>query len=101
MEVAPYESCIVCFRGDTTTAIGFRGEAEWCIAGLLRLGVPPDQAEATFLPFAKHELGCDPGTVPDGQIDYAVRLCRACANRVGAHVGDVRDGEIPTYAPLE
>jgi hypothetical protein len=26
--VAPYESCVACFRGDTDTAFVLRGEAE-------------------------------------------------------------------------
>ena len=39
----PFQSCVVCFRGDTTTAMMFRGEAELVIAGFMRLGLPEEE----------------------------------------------------------
>jgi hypothetical protein len=58
--VAPFESCVSCFRGDTRTIVFIEGEAEWHIAGLSRLaGIPLDQADATFMHLAEHVLGCD------------------------------------------
>jgi hypothetical protein len=97
--VAPFESCIVCFAGDTTTCIAFEGEAEWMIAGLHKIGLPVDQAQATFLFIAASELGCEPGTVPDGRFTEVVRLCQRCAEKANVPVGEP-GGLVPTlHAP--
>jgi hypothetical protein len=94
--VARYESCIACFRGDTSTAFAVVGEAEWAIAGLHALaGIPLDQAEATILVFAQQELGCDPGMVPAGVSTFTIRLCRDCARKTGVEVGSLDAGTIP------
>jgi hypothetical protein len=85
--VAPFQSCVVCLRGDVTTMIVLRGQAEWAIAGLMRLGIPRDQAMGTVEKFAETELGCRPGKVPDGTFDYAARVCRECAEKAGCRVG--------------
>lgn len=66
-------SCIVCFQG-TDTALAFRGSPEWCVAGLLVLGVPKDQAYATF------EL-CHPN--PPELMTVTYRVCASCASRSG------------------
>lgn len=94
-KVAPYDSCIACYRGDVTTAVAFQGEAEFVVAGIRRAtGIPLEQAEATFMAFAENELGCDPGMVPTGRITQAVRLCVACAMKAGTEVGPVA-GDVP------
>ena len=38
--------------------------------------------------FAESELECDPGMVPGGDIEVAIRLCRDCAGKAGANVGE-------------
>jgi hypothetical protein len=96
-QVASHESCVSCFKGDTTTAVFLHGEAEWIIAGIHKLGVPLDQAGAIVRDWAEEEMGCLPGKVPVGRFDFAVRLCRDCAARTGAAVGDVTDERHPTY----
>jgi phage tail sheath gpL-like len=94
--VAPYESCIACLKGDVSTAVAFRGEAEFIIAGIHKAaGIPVELATATFAAFAEQELGCDPGTVPTGQVTHAVRLCTDCAQRTGTTVAPVPD--VPCY----
>ena len=88
--VAPFQSCISCFRGDTKTVVQAEGEAEWHIAALMHwAGLPSEQATATFLFYCEHELGCEPGRVPDGRFTHAFRLCRDCAARTGVDAVEV------------
>ena len=94
--VAPYESCIVCFKGDTTTAVAFRGPAEWLIAGLWRLGVPKEQAEATILQLAHDEYECDYGQVPPGEMQNVVLVCEDCASKAELTAAPI-GGEITQY----
>lgn len=61
----------------------------------MKLGLPEDEAIATFGYFAEHELGCEPGTVPGGRITHYVRVCRECAAKAGAKVAKVGADEIP------
>jgi hypothetical protein len=92
--VAPFESCIACFRGDTPTFFWVDGDAEFHVAALLRLaGLPPDQAEVTILAYCERELGCEPGLVPGGRFQF--RLCRECAKKTGARVFHY-EGPAPT-----
>jgi hypothetical protein len=78
----------------TDTGLAFKGEAEWAIAGLLRLGVPEDEASATV------SLGTDsdPGKVPPGVITVAFRVCKSCADQAGMPVGLMAFGQLPTIA---
>ena len=59
------------------------------------VGIPLDQAQATFLVYAEQELGCDPGMVPAGVVTMGVRLCRDCARENDVEVGDLAAGELP------
>lgn len=98
--VAPFNSCIACFRGDTTTAVGVEGNAEFHIAAMARLaGIPIDQASGTLLVWLE-EQGYDPGKVPVGRFSGAFRLCRDCARKTGAKVVSVRDIDkgLPVFA---
>jgi hypothetical protein len=61
-------------------------------------GIPLDQADAVVMQFAEHELGCDPGKVPVGEITYAIRLCRDCARKTGVAVMPNTEGDpLPLY----
>jgi hypothetical protein len=82
------DSCVACLTG-TDTALGFVGEAEWAIAGLQRLGLPPDQAASTV----SYGTGCEPGNVPDGRFQLVVRVCGSCAGAAGFPVGLAAVGE--------
>jgi hypothetical protein len=85
-------------RGDTTTGLVLQGEAEWVIAWLNKvLDLPMEQASRTIEVFCEQELGCEPGTVPAGPFDYAIRLCRECANGTPAIVGIISAGALPCY----
>jgi hypothetical protein len=88
MEVAPFESCIVCYRGDVMTGIAFRGEAEWVLAGLKVLGVPEEDVYPTLRVFLEEEgwTGA-PDEVPSGQITVPVRVCADCAAKTPFSVG--------------
>jgi hypothetical protein len=98
---APFESCIGCSKGDTTTIVQLRGQAEWLIAGLVHLaGISKAEAEAIVLIWAE-ERGYAPGTIPPGWRDYAFRLCRDCAHGTGAVVGKAGEaGPVYTQAAL-
>ena len=56
-KVAPHDSCIACFKGNTTTAVAFEGSAEAHIALLWNVGIPSDQAQATVLAHCEEDLG--------------------------------------------
>ena len=98
MSPAPYQSCVVCYRGDTTTAVVIQGVAEFHIFFLMRkLGLPEDEAAGTVRACAHYELGHDLGTVPVGQYTVAVRLCRQCAEFFDVQIGEL-GGKLPGYA---
>lgn len=71
-------TCTLCLRA-TDTAIGFEGEAEYLIAGLIWLGVENEVAYR----MVSEEFGCDPGMVPTGRHCLYVRLCAKCAAEGG------------------
>jgi hypothetical protein len=75
------ESCIVCMRG-TDTGLGVIGEPEWQIAVLVVLGVPTDEAVATWRVFAA-ELAADPSSGPQDEV-HRIRVCRSCADASGS-----------------
>lgn len=94
--VAPFHSCIRCYRGDTATGFAVMGEAEFVIVALHKLvGLSLDEARTTFAHLAEHEFGCRSGNVPSGQLPVIVRLCRDCAHQIGAVVDDIRRDELP------
>lgn len=78
MIVAPFEGCIACYAGDTRTLIQFRGEPNWLIAGLMKLGLEQELARGIVLAYAAEELGCEPGTAPP-EMQATYRVCRKCA----------------------
>ena len=93
---APYESCVSCLR-DTTTGFALVGEAEWIMGALHELtGTAIEDAEDTLLVYCEHDLGCDPGMVPDGEMTVTFRFCEACAQEAGVPVGDL-SGSVPGY----
>ncbi|UZF57082.1 hypothetical protein LH935_03540 [Gordonia polyisoprenivorans] len=75
-------SCIVCFT-PTDTALAFQGEPEWCIAGLVALGVPEDQAAATFAAEFGTVSPLGVHTVPSEEVTAMYRVCSACASAKG------------------
>jgi hypothetical protein len=97
--VAPHDACVCCLRGDTTTGLAFEGCAEWCIAGLINLGIPDD--EATHMV----ERGIDDGTVDTTARDiyvYPCRVCPTCATRnTSLPVAEVKSGTIPKIVQPE
>ena len=99
--VAPYEACLACVRGDTTTAALLEGEPEWCVAALSHLaGIPLDQAQATVLAYAENECGCAPGKVPAARITFGFRLCRECASSTGAYIFELGSPATAYSQPL-
>ena|SRR5438105_7447926 len=82
-------SCVVCMIG-TDTGLAVRGLAEAATAVLEVCGLPPGQAIAMVEHFAEHELGCEPGTVPDAVQTWGLRLCERCAAPLAEHGMEVR-----------
>jgi hypothetical protein len=99
--VAPFDSCVVCLKGDVTTAVAFRGDAEWSIAALTALGVPDDQAYGVFRA-AMEDQGWtgDPDEVPGGEVVMGLRVCAECVEKSGTGfpLGDA-SGEVPVVTP--
>jgi hypothetical protein len=96
MGPATWQSCVVCYRSDTDTALAFQGEAEFAIAALhAKLGLPLDKAMSTVRIFSEHELGCEPGMVRRGEFTYVFRVCQECADKAGLPVGQVGSGHVP------
>ena len=90
-KIAPHESCVACFRGDTTTIVCIRGEAEFIIAAMHQLtGLSLEEAQGTFQTMAEQDYGCDPGRIPAGVVTAGVRLCGDCAAKTGARVVEAR-----------
>lgn len=90
--VAPYHSCIVCFRGDTTTGLALIGSLEFHAAALVAVGVPMEQATATVsLPETDPDLAAR--IAAEGV--YPVRVCSDCASRGHMTVGEVPN--LPVY----
>jgi hypothetical protein len=84
--VAPLESCIACFKGNTRTVVLVEGEAEWHMAALRRF-VGLSQAEVSGI--FRAYFGCDPAMVPSVRVSCAFRLCRDCADKTGARVTEI------------
>jgi hypothetical protein len=81
----------------TDTGLAFVGEPEWVIAGLVVLGIPMDEAVATWRVFLEEEFE----EVPDVRtrdFTYTVRVCQACVDASGAPltVGLIGGG-VPGY----
>jgi hypothetical protein len=95
--LAPFDSCIGCYRGDVNTGFAAEGDAEFIVVVLHKAaGIPLDEARATFNVYAEHELGCTPGKVPSGRVSLAFRLCGDCAEKHGCQIG-LLSSEIPSY----
>lgn len=83
--VAPFESCVSCFRGDVTTAAVVEGDADYYIATLSKLAsIPLDEAEATVQNMFEEQGS------PSGRFTCAMRLCRDCAEQTGATVVELK-----------
>jgi hypothetical protein len=100
-EVAPFDSCLCCLRGDTTTGLLLEGSPEWVVVSFHKLtDMSLDEAKETFYAMAE-EAGYDPGMVRLGSNRWGVRLCLQCAQKAGARVGELGGDSIPLYAERE
>jgi len=82
------DSCIVCRTG-TDSGVGFRGPAEWALAGIRTLGVPKDEAAVVLVNALNDGLPDEsthfaPGKVPIGEFTAEVRVCGSCVESSGA-----------------
>lgn len=84
-------ACILCFQG-CDTSFGVEGEPEFCVATLIHIGVPSEQASATFM----EATGSEPSSVPN-PAKIEVLCCQSCASKVqGLKVGLRASREIYT-----
>jgi hypothetical protein len=81
--IAPFESCMSCYKGDTVTAVAFYGSREYVVAALM-VGVGVEEPVAIQL-VSDHYNG----------LPFVVRLCCECAERTGLTVGP--DNAIPMF----
>lgn len=89
-------SCIICLQG-TDTGVGFRGEAEWIAAAIVRLGVNDAKIAGAMVSLA---TGCKPGEVPDGITTGAVTICEDCFEQSIFGGRDVKPGVIRLGVPV-
>jgi hypothetical protein len=82
--LAPHDSCMSCYKGDTSTAVAFTGSPEYVVAALMA-GVGVEEPVAVQL-VRDHYNG----------LPFVVRLCRECAQAAGLTVGPANGG-IPNY----
>ena len=97
---ASYRQCIAC-SADTGAGFWVWGDAEYQIATLhSAAGLTLADAADEFAFMAEHELGCDPGELPEGRITVGYLLCFDCAAKTGAVVDDrpTRGPVVPDYA---
>ena len=74
----PSGTCVGCFR-ETDTGTGFVGPVAFAVAALVTVGVEQEVAVKMVSAPCRYDLGCPPGTVPNEDITYRIRLCSACA----------------------
>ena len=92
--VAEEDSCVLCLRG-CDSVIAYIGTTEFIMAGLCRLGIEMDEV----LLMVSAVTGLPSGRVLPGEHTHYVRICEACAARVGApRPGLFLEGEtVPGY----
>ena len=103
----PYEPCLTCFRGDTSTAFGYRGTATAVAAALnTMLGFTIEEAmalvEECIEESNRHSSGIDGGrriggAKSRGVHEWKFRLCRDCARRANITVGEASGKDVPGY----
>lgn len=86
-------TCIVCFK-PTDTGLGFRDDAEWCIAGLQTLGVA-EAHETAWHAWKQHDPTLLEGQVPGGTTEVTVREATAGWSGSRAPVTDAGEGPGP------
>ncbi|MDO0938662.1 hypothetical protein QQY66_45690 [Streptomyces sp. DG2A-72] len=91
-------TCIVCGT-PTDTGIAFRGEAEFLIAGLHKLGVPMKEAAIIVENMCSERYGTDPGMVRSGVLEWTVRVCAESAEKASFTKPGLlaQQGTVPLY----
>jgi hypothetical protein len=83
--LAPYESCMSCYKGDTSTAVAFTGSPEYVVASLM-VTVGVEEPIAMQL-VHDHYNG----------LPFVVRLCSECAEKTAGLTVRPLNGGIPNY----
>lgn len=98
MKVAPYDACVACLRGDTTTGFGLRGEPIWFMAVLhSKIGLSPERAQ-DLVEAAVESMGFAPSALQEQlQIEIDVRVCSECASTHDLEVGELDGDELPGF----
>lgn len=90
--------CLVC-QQMVPTVVAFRGSREWCIAGLQAIGVPDEEAYATFRYYVESELVVPfpaPGRYglaaaigqhePEEWYQLTYSVCQSCIDKSGTNL---------------
>ena len=94
----PYEPCLVCHRGDTSTGFGLRGTAE-AVAARLSFWFGYSAEDAWTIVENRIVHGDGPGIDGARRVggqrrrgihDWQYRLCHGCAHEVGIEVWEKR-----------
>jgi hypothetical protein len=91
----PYEqSCVICLK-PTETGLELEGMPEFVLAGVIKMGVPEEQAHIILAVL----WGKEPGQVPDGIVKTPIPVCAEDADRAGMKAGlvGVPGGQIRVY----
>lgn len=83
--VSHHETCIRCYKPETSCGMVVHGDIDWLAAVLHRFaGIPIDEAMGTA-----EEIYKDQSTTPAQRNMSVVRLCRSCAKLTGVPVHDI------------
>lgn len=103
-------ACIACYAEQTETFVAFDGDVDWLLAGLVALGIPHEEADATLryvwmTEGGNYGLGLKAivktgksrklGPLPLGRHQFSYAVCIKCAEKANMPWG-VR-GATPTY----
>jgi hypothetical protein len=108
--------CLVCLE-EATGAVAFRGSKEWCVAALEAIGVPEEEAYATFRQFVESELvvpfpapgryglAAAIGSEPEEWYQLTYAVCQSCIDKSGTNfilspIGD-EDSAVMCYPQRE
>jgi hypothetical protein len=95
MQPPAYQSCIACLKGDTTTVLALKGEGEFLMAAMQKIGVTEQDSRRLVLNAAQEHYGCTPGHLPVVDMEMLIRVCTDCGHKGGFEPGP--EGAVPLY----
>ena len=91
------DTCVACYKG-TDTGIALAGPIEELVAGLARLGVPPEFAFGGIREWVMSMIGKKAHLTEDGHLVLPIQVCSGCAERGGFKATLALPGQpVPVY----